>query len=139
MSMKNKLFTNFINNQDPKIKGISHTHYQNYWNLLFMLMKKTNQAYYDKYFERNWDNIKNIWTGIKSLISLKTLASSVPTVLFLYNGNINSNAYDIANTFDNHFAFIAETMKKNIKYSHKHFWGYLLIKVAVKYFCMTYW
>ena len=44
-------------------------------------MKKSKQAYYDKYFERNWNNIKNTWKGIKSLISLKTVASSVPTVL----------------------------------------------------------
>ena len=30
-------------------------------------MKKSKQAYYDKYFERNWDNIRNTWRGIKSL------------------------------------------------------------------------
>ena len=29
-------------------------------------MKKIKQAYYDKYFERNWNNIKNTWKGIKS-------------------------------------------------------------------------
>ena len=34
-------------------------------------MKKSKQAYYDKYVERNWNNIKNTWKGIKSLISLK--------------------------------------------------------------------
>ena len=49
-------------------------------------MKKSKQAYYDKYFERNW-NIKNTWKGIKSLISLKTVASRVPTVLSLYDGD----------------------------------------------------
>ena len=43
-------------------------------------MKKSKQAYYDKCFERNYNNIKNRWKGIKSLISLKTVASSVPTV-----------------------------------------------------------
>ena len=37
-------------------------------------MKKSKQAYYDKYFERNWS---------KSLISLKPVASSVPTVMSL--------------------------------------------------------
>ena len=49
-------------------------------------MKKSKQAYYEKYFERNWNNIKNIWKGIKSLISLKTVASipGVPTVLTLH-------------------------------------------------------
>ena len=33
--------------------------------------------------------------------------------------------YDIANTFNNYFASIAETTKKSIKYSHKHFSDYL--------------
>ena len=84
-------------------------------------MKKSKQAYYDKYFERNW----NTWKGIKSLISLKTVASNVPTVLPLDNGDTITNPYDIANTFNNYFASIAETTKKNIKYSHKHFSDYL--------------
>ena len=84
-------------------------------------MKKSKQAYYDKYFERNWNNIKNTWKGIKSLISLKTVASNVPTVLSLDNGDTITNPYDIANTFNNYFASIAETTKKSIKYTHKHF------------------
>ena len=62
-------------------------------------MKKSKQAYYDKYLERNWNNTKNTWKGIKSLISLKTVASHVPTVFSLDNGDT----------------------KKSIKYSHKHF------------------
>ena len=33
-------------------------------------MKKNKQVYYDKSFERNWNNINNSWKGIKSLISL---------------------------------------------------------------------
>ena len=72
-------------------------------------MKKGKQAYYEKYFERNWNNIKNTWKQIKSLISLKTVASNVPTVLSLYNGDTINNPYDIAN---NYFASIAETTKK---------------------------
>ena len=68
-------------------------------------MKKSKQANYDKYFERNRNNIKNTWKGIKSLISLKTVAS-------LDNGDTITNPYDIANTFNNYFASIAEAMKK---------------------------
>ena len=88
-------------------------------------MKKSKQAYYDKYFQRNWNNIKNTWKGIKSLISLKTVASNVPIVLPLENGDIITNPYNIGNTFNNYFASIAETTKKSIKYSHKHFSDYL--------------
>ena len=75
-------------------------------------MKKSKQTDYDKYFERNWNNIKSTWKGIKSLISLKTVASHLPTVLSLYNGDTITNPYDIANTFNKYFASIAETTKK---------------------------
>ena len=124
ISVKNKLLTNFVNKKDPILKEECHTDYKKYRNLLSTLTKKSKQAYYDRYFEKNWNNIKNIWKGIKSPISLKTVASSIPTVVSLDNGDTITNPYDIANTFNNYFASIAETTK-NIKYSHKHFSGYL--------------
>ena len=68
------------------MKEETHIEYKNYWNLFFTLLKKSKQAYCNKYFQPNWNNIKNIWKGIKSLISLKTVASSTPTVLSHDNG-----------------------------------------------------
>ena len=107
ISVKNKLLTNFINKKDPILKEECHTNYKKYRNLLSTLMKKSKQAYYDKYFERNWNNIKSTWKGIKSLISLKTVASNVPTVLSLDNRDNITNPYDIANTFNNYSASVA--------------------------------
>ena len=78
-------------------------------------MKKSKQFYYDKYFERNWNNNKNTWKGTKSIISLKTVASHVPTVLSIDNGNTITNPCDIANTFNNYFVSIAGTTKKKDK------------------------
>ena len=104
MSVKNKLLKNFINKKDPILKEESHTNYKKYRNLLSTLMKKSNQAYYDKYFERNWNNIKNTWKG-----------PTVPTVLSLDNGDTATNPYDIANTFNNYFASIADTAKTKHK------------------------
>ena len=99
-------------------------------------MKKSKQAYYDKYFEKNWNNIKNTWKGIKSLISLKTVASNVPIVLSLDNGDTVTNPYDIANTFNNYFASIAETTKKKqTKYSHKRISDYLSNENSNTIFC----
>ena len=80
ISVKNKLLTNFINKKNPILKKEFHTNNKKYRKLLSTLMKKSKQAYYDKYFEKIWNNIKNKWKGIKSLISLKTVASNVPTV-----------------------------------------------------------
>ena len=112
ISVKNKLLKNFINKKDPVLEEEFHTNYKKYRNLLFTLMKKSKQAYYDKYFEKNWNNIKNTWKLIKSLTSLKTVASNVPTVLSLDNGDTVTNPYDIANIFNNYFPSIAETTKK---------------------------
>ena len=78
-------------------------------------MKKSKQDYYDRYFERSWNNINNRWKGIKSLISMKTVASSRLTVLSLDNGDAITSPYDIANTFNNYLASIAETTKKKHK------------------------
>ena len=39
---------------------------------------------------------------------------SLPISLSLDNGDTVTNPYDIANTFNNYFAPIAETMKKSI-------------------------
>ena len=55
-----------------------------------------------------WNNIKNTWKGIKSVIFPKTVASHAPTVPSLDNGDTTSNLYDIANTFNKYFASIAE-------------------------------
>ena len=77
---------------------------------------KSKQAYYDKYFEKNGIILRTTCVlNTKSLISLKTVASRVPTVLSLDNGDIVTNPYDIANTFNNYFISIAETTKKTIK------------------------
>ena len=76
-------------------------------------MKKSKQVYYENYFERNWNNIKDTWKGIKSIISLKTVESNVPTVLSLDNVDTITNPYDIANSFNNYFASVAETTKKH--------------------------
>ena len=49
-------------------------------------------------------------------------------MLSLDNVDPITNLYDIANTFNNYFASIAETAKKSIKYfkySHEHFLDYL--------------
>ena len=83
--------------------------------------------------KKKW-NIKNLWKGIKSFISLKTKASSVPTVLFLENGDTINNPYDTANTFNNYFASIADTTKRSIKYSYKHFSDYLSNESSITIF-----
>ena len=59
-------------------------------------MKKRKEAYYNKHFETSWNNIKNTSKGIKPLVSLKTVASSAPTVLSRDIGNTMTNPCETA-------------------------------------------
>ena len=52
---------NVINKKDPILKSELQTNYKRCRNLLTTFMKKSKQAYYDKYFERNWNSIKHTW------------------------------------------------------------------------------
>ena len=93
-------------------------------------MKKSKQAYYDKHFETNWNNVNNTWKGISSLTAIKMVASSVPTVLSLDNGDTITNPYHTTNTCNDYFPSTAETTKQAVKYSHKHFSDYLANEIS---------
>ena len=125
ISIKNKLLTKFINTKHSILKEQTYIEYKSYRNLLSTPMKKSKQVYYNKYFETNWNNIKNTWKVIRSLTPLKTVASSAPTVLSRDNGNTITDPYDIVKNLNNYFASIAENIKNNIKYSRKYFSDYL--------------
>ena len=90
-----------------------------YFCLHLLIRAKQTRNNNGKIFRSHWNNIQNTWKGIKPLISQKTAASSVPIVLSF------DNFCGIANTFNNYFASIAETIKKIIQYSHKHVSDYL--------------
>ena len=47
-----------------------------YRNMLSTLMKKGKMNYYRPYFKTNWDNIKNTWRGIISIININNTHSS---------------------------------------------------------------
>ena len=121
--------------RNPILKEEFHTNYKKYRNLLSTFTRKSKQAYYKKHFERNRSDIKNTWKGIKSLISLKTVVSSVPTALSLVNGDTITNRYDTANTFNNYFASIAGTTKRSKNTHIKIFQAIFQMKVVVQYFC----
>ena len=124
ISVKNKFLTNFIKKKDPAKKAELHLQYKNHRNLLSTLLKKSKENYYKKCFESNWNNAKIIWKGIKSIITLKDITSSVPRTI-LQEENLIANPYDIANIFNNYFSSVAHNAKENIKYSHNNFSDFL--------------
>ena len=81
ISVKNKLLTDFINENDPILNKELNTDYEKNRNSLSVLTEKSTQAYYDQYFEAIRNIVQNTWKIVKSLISLRTVTSSEPTLL----------------------------------------------------------
>ena len=124
ISIKNKLFSDYINKKDLSQKTELHIKYKSYRNMLSTLMKKSKQNYFTKLFENILKNIKNTWKGIKSMISMKSSFSNIPTLLTFQNGSID-NSERIANIFNNYFSTVVEKTQAKIKHSHKKYTDYL--------------
>ena len=87
-------------------------------------MKQSKQIYYTKYFENNWNNIKNTWKGIKNIISIKNITTTVAHSIEFNNRTI-TDPTAMSNVFNNYFTSIAKKTNSNIKFSPKHYTDYL--------------
>ena len=87
-------------------------------------MKKKNMNYYNHYFTINWDNIKNTWKGMKSILNMNNNHSNIAKIL-VSNDMTSTGPIEIANVFKNFFTSTAAKTKGSIKYSHNHFSNFL--------------
>ena len=124
VSIKNKLFRDFINKKDLTQKTELQIKYKSYRNMLSTLMKNSKRIYFTKFFENNLKNLKNTWKGIKSIISMKSSSSNSPTLLTYQNENID-NPERIANIFNNYVSTIGEKIQAKAKHSYKNCTDYL--------------
>ena len=95
----------FIIKKDPQIKAECHGKYEKYRNLLSTLLKESKQIYYTKYFESNWNNIRNTWKGIKTIISIKNITTAIPQCFYVQHFLQHSDYGDFKN-YDKLYEFI---------------------------------
>ena len=124
ISVKSKLLKKFINKKDPQIKAKCHEKYKKYRNLLSTLMKESKQIYYAKYFESYWNNIRNTWKRIKTIISIKNITTTIHHSIEFNNRTI-TDPTTMSKFSNNYFPSIAQKTKANIKFSPKHYTDYL--------------
>ena len=92
--------------------------------MLSTLMKKSKMNDYNHYFMTNWNNIKNTWKGLNTILNINNTHSNIPKSL-VPNDTTIAEPIKIANIFNNFFISIAAKTKASIKYSHKHFCNFL--------------
>ena len=91
----------------------SHHKYKIYRNKLTGLLRLSKKLYYRNYFLANQSNIKNVWKGIRQLVTLKPKESFKPSRIVIDNQEI-TDTKTIANEFNNYFATIGSRLAAQI-------------------------
>ena len=101
--------------------------------MLSTILKQSETNYNNHYFETNWNGIKNIWKGLKSILNIKNISGDIPKTLTI-DGTTISNPTEISDIFNNYFSSIATKTKLNISFSHKHFSDFLKNRSNISFF-----
>ena len=102
---KNKLYKKYIKTQSYH----NQCKYKLYRNRLLDLIRLSKKQYYKDYFTTNSKNTKNIWNGIRQLVSLKTKAKYTPSKILKQDQEI-TNSKEICNEFNKYFANIGKNL-----------------------------
>ena len=113
VSVKNSLLNKFIKSKDPQAKEHHHIKYKTYRNVMNRCEKKSKTNYYNHYFKTTWDNIKNTWKVIKSILNINNTNSNIPKIL-ASNDTTSAESVEIANIFNNLLTSIAAKTKESI-------------------------
>ena len=106
---KNKFYEKFIKTRQKYYESM----YKSYQNKLSNLIKASKKKYYTDYFHTNTRNIKNIWKGIKEIITLKPYSVNMPTRI-VTDKSILTDAKCIANAFNDFFSSVGNQLASSI-------------------------
>ena len=112
---KYKLHSLFIKEKDKEKKESLKSQYKKIRNLV---TSKTRA-----FFEKNSDNLRNTWRGIKSIIIISS-KSGTPSTL-LVQKQLISEPKQIANEFNTYFSKIAENLQSKIHTQGQDFRNYM--------------
>ena len=110
--------------KDPCQKKEARIRYKQYRKLLTTLFKKSKKFYFTRFFQENIKDLKNMWIGIKKIISSNSSNHFFPIAITVNNGTITIPS-DIANAFNNYFAKVTIDIQSSIRFSKKKDYDYL--------------
>ena len=77
--------------------------YKKFRNRVSNVIKESKSRYFHNYFSSNSQNMKQLWSGIKSIISHKSSTSSSINKIQDKDGNVTIDSSKISNIFNNDF------------------------------------
>jgi hypothetical protein len=113
--IRDKLYSKYTKSKDPVIKKEILIEYKKLRNFIVNLTRRSKENYYKKYFEKNNNNLRMIWKGLKEIVNIKSKSDSSPNCIEEENGIITDPAI-ISNKFNDYFSDIASNILKERKF-----------------------
>ena len=120
IAKKNKFYKSYLKNRNDYY----FSKFKIYRNKLKHLLNISKRSYYNNYFKNSMGNIKNIWKGIKQLVTLKQSSTFHPSMIEINNKKL-INSKEIANAFNNYFSNVGSSIANNIPIVNTTFQEYL--------------
>ena len=116
MNIRDRLLRKSKKSNDNSYRDL----YREFRNRASTELRESKASYFYSYFQKNSNNMKKLWSGIKSVISIRR-TSSLNTISKIKdsNGEITSDQSAIANIFNKYFTNIAHDNAKKIPRSNK--------------------
>ena len=108
--------------------------YKNVRNRVTNELKESKLKYFQNYFATYRQNMKQVWSGIKSIISHKSYNTPPISKIMDKNGEISSESTKISNIFNEYFVNVANSITENIPKSQKSVVDYLRNKNSTSIF-----
>ena len=99
--------------------------YKKFRNRVSNELKESKARYFHTYFSTNSQNMKKLWSGIKTIISHKSSTSSSINKIKDKDGNVTSDPFKMSNIFNDFYVNVADGITKTIPLTPKSPLDYL--------------
>ena len=114
----------FIKAKNPVSKAQFYSSFKSYRNLIVTLCRQSKLNHYSKYFNRHFNNMQKIWSGVRDLIFTKSGKSASPISISI-GDSVTSKPETVANSFNDFFTSIADSIRSEIPPTYSHFSRFL--------------
>ena len=104
--------------------------YKKFRNRVSNELKESKARYFHNYFSTNSQNMKKLWSGIKTIISHKSSSSSAINKIKDKDGRVTSDPSQMSNIFNDFYVNIANEITKTIPLTPKSPLDYLTKRVS---------
>ena len=96
-----------------KVHACLHPAVRLFQDLVSESLRESKASYFYNYFQKNSNNMKQLWSGIKSVISIQKSSNvNVISKLKDSNGNVTSDPAVIASIFNKYFVNVSHDITK---------------------------